>query len=309
MKYLLKNDECYKIKVYIYFILLFVLIFLGTIIFYNIEKDKEKKVYEKYGDKCMKEKLNVHKNIKKELMKEKERLFTGDKSKKYFKDALVNLFEEIDTCHRVNEDVKINDVDSYQVVSYLLSISSTIGNKSINHVTNYGCIFFIVFSLISIPIFVSMIVEIYENLINYQKKIQLNKRKEIIKYRFSVSITILILLTLTLLLIKYLETTIENKKFSPIDVIKNTYEIFSKIGYGYIIPERNLKFIFIEVPVLFLGIIFYSLYVDTMVQLIRHDFPKCLYKRIGRRRNVIKYLIKSDVKEDFGIMKDYREMK
>uniref|UniRef100_A0A0K0FVS4 ABC transporter permease n=1 Tax=Strongyloides venezuelensis TaxID=75913 RepID=A0A0K0FVS4_STRVS len=130
----LKRCKFNTIKIYIYFIILLILLYLGGIIFF---KDMWKTDYDKNENICMKEKLNAYKNLESEMIKQQERVSLGFTSKTIFKNTVINLFEKIDSCHRTNESVKVSQLNSYQTA-------------------------FFIFSLLSIPIFILLAVEIYE---------------------------------------------------------------------------------------------------------------------------------------------------
>ncbi|CEF69188.1 Hypothetical protein SRAE_2000383800 [Strongyloides ratti] len=131
---ILKIYRFNTIKVCICFIIVFIYIYISIIIF---NKNIKKIDYEKDENICMKEKFDIHKNLEDEMIKQQERILLGLTSKTIFRNSVISLLQKIDSCHRTNDVVKMPLLKSYQME-------------------------FFIFFLLSFPIFVLMILEIYK---------------------------------------------------------------------------------------------------------------------------------------------------
>uniref|UniRef100_A0A0K0FFI2 Ion_trans_2 domain-containing protein n=1 Tax=Strongyloides venezuelensis TaxID=75913 RepID=A0A0K0FFI2_STRVS len=306
----------YKIRLYVYFIVVIIALIFGTVLFYYIEKDDAKDVYESYINRCTTTRENAIKNLNNEFMEKKQLLLTNNKIdsfiKKEFRDNVVSFVKGIDECHRKKESKKVFNFDMSKSAVFTFSILSRIGYGTVYPHNYGGHLFFLIFGLITIPIFISFYIELYEHVLyNNQKNNDKNVPKK--ASRIIMAMIFLIIVGLSSILNHIFELTLIHKSITIGDHFLFFYDSISKIGLGSYEPDNSIRFLLVEVPLIFVGIAFFSLYVNTVEQFIRHDLPYIITKKFKENKffkeKYLKYIVKDVEKRNLYLLADYRNTK
>uniref|UniRef100_A0A0K0ENY1 Ion_trans_2 domain-containing protein n=1 Tax=Strongyloides stercoralis TaxID=6248 RepID=A0A0K0ENY1_STRER len=306
----------YKLRLYVYFIIVVLSLIIGTLLFYYIEKDDATKVYEDYINRCSLTKENVIKTLNDEFLNKKERILRenniDNKIKDEFHNNVVTLFNRIDECHRAKESKKVHNFDISKSAVFTFSILSRIGYGTVYPHTYAGHIFFFIFGIITIPIFISFYVELYESIMNSNQVYRKNNVSRKLS-RINMAIIILIVVGISSVLNHIFELTLINKSLTIGDHILFFYDSVSKIGLGSYEPDDSIRFLLVEVPLIFIGIAFFSLYVNTVEQYIRHDLPYHITRKFKESKFLkekwLKYIVKDVEKRNLYLLSDYRNTK
>ncbi|CEF69846.1 Two pore domain potassium channel family and Two pore domain potassium channel domain-containing protein [Strongyloides ratti] len=306
----------YKIRLYVYFIIVIAALIFGTILFYYIEKDDAAKVYEDYINRCSVTKKEVIEKLNNEFLNKKRIILhdnmINDKIKDDLYKTITSLFNNIDTCHRQYESKKIYKFDMSKSAVFTFSILSRIGYGTVYPHNYGGHIFFFIFGIITIPIFISFYIELYESIMSNNQKNRDNGVSKKLS-RIIMAIVILIVVGLSSILNHIFELALINKNITIGDHFLFFYDSVSKIGLGSYEPDNSIRFLLVEVPLIFIGIAFFSLYVNTVEQYIRHDLPYYITKKFKENKlfkeKWLKYIVKDVEKRNLYLLSDYRNTK
>uniref|UniRef100_A0A0N4ZLR9 Ion_trans_2 domain-containing protein n=1 Tax=Parastrongyloides trichosuri TaxID=131310 RepID=A0A0N4ZLR9_PARTI len=290
------SKPIYKIRLYIYFLSVSAALLFGTFLFYIIEKEEATEIYNNYINRCTLTKQEIIEKINFEFLNKNDS----------FEENIKNLFNQLDECHRNDDRKRISEFDISKSAVFTFSILARIGYGTVYPHNLSGHLFFLIFGLITIPIFIAFYVELYENVLRNQKN---NSKAS----RLIVAAIVLIIVGISSVLNHIFELHLVDQNITIGDHFLFFYDSISKIGLGSYEPENSIRFLLVEVPLLFIGIAFFSLYVNTIEQFIRHDLPIIIKRKVKEDKIInekwLKFIIKDVDKRDIYLLTDYRDPK
>uniref|UniRef100_A0A0N4ZJ24 Ion_trans_2 domain-containing protein n=1 Tax=Parastrongyloides trichosuri TaxID=131310 RepID=A0A0N4ZJ24_PARTI len=324
-----------QLRLYVYFIVICIYFSFGTYLFYNLEHDASLERRELYSNRC----VNIKNQAIKELEEEIKILEKTNKLKELTENIysinsplhknILKLLEKIDECHREHNITNVKEITIPNAFSFVYSISATLGYGDIEAQTLGGKIFFILFSLISIPLFISFyvdltewfvgeIVEIYYKAKLYFKKLTSKKSNEIylrkkIEHQKKKQLPKVVVSMLCLITIFFITSYNHLKQQEDDDTFLQSmsfvFESIALIGLGNNVPEDTVKYLTKELPLIFIGVCFFGLYLNSTVNIFRHMIPTILSKYRKKDKNsfdILDYIIYQPKQRNLGVLSDYR---
>uniref|UniRef100_A0AAF5D7M2 Ion_trans_2 domain-containing protein n=1 Tax=Strongyloides stercoralis TaxID=6248 RepID=A0AAF5D7M2_STRER len=257
-------------------------------------------------------------NMMNEDIKNTSLLFTINSS--FYKKILKSI-DEIDQCHLYDSGINVKEVDIPNAISFVYAITITLGSGDVYAITNEGKIFFILFSILSIPLIIAFYTDLTEGVISsiihklnfiilYMKnKFSKNKMNKVtfqseLKKMNKKPLQYYILFFISLILIfiictgnHYYQSHLSRTNDTVLQSMTYIIENFALIGLGYNVPKNTVKYLTRELPLMLFGIFLFSLYINMTINFIRHVIPKKLNKYRNKRLNnndkfdFIQYLI------------------
>uniref|UniRef100_A0A0K0ED78 Ion_trans_2 domain-containing protein n=1 Tax=Strongyloides stercoralis TaxID=6248 RepID=A0A0K0ED78_STRER len=329
-----------QFRIYVYFIVLASYLGFGTYLFYIFEHDASIERREMYATRCLAVKNKAISDLENEI-----KILENNSSLKYDNNAysinsplhknILKLIDKIDECHRNHNITNVKEINLLNAFSFVYSVSATLGYGDIEAQTIEGKIFFILFSMISIPLFITFYVELTEFVVgsivkNYyeikfhikkliysnkqeihflRNKIELQKRKQLPKVVVSMLCLIIIFIICSLNHVYQFKNI--DEKDTIIQSMSFIFESIALIGLGNNVPEDTFNYLTRELPLVFIGVCFFGIYLNTTVNIARHVIPTFIYKYRKNKKNnnsfdIFDYILYQPEKRNLGILGDYR---
>ncbi|CEF69348.1 Two pore domain potassium channel family and Two pore domain potassium channel domain-containing protein [Strongyloides ratti] len=336
----LETYDIIKFRLYIYFNTILIFLLIGAAIFYSLEGNISIEKEQEYNNRCKHERNQIKMRVKEEI----EQLAYTEQDKTiyqvYLDDELnkkiQDLVNEMDQCHRNLNITKIKTLSFIKSFSFVYSIMSTVGYGDVVPLTISGKLFLVFFSIITIPCFITFYIEFSEiitiKLIKIYTKIysKINRKIEIIgkdissttllkdqethqtsKAVISLSAFLIVIFVTCALHYQIVKNTPVKEDF--ISSLLFVFESIALIGLGYNVPEDTIKYIFIELPFIIIGVSFFGLYINIIVNFLRHTLPTFISKKYPIKgfgttseKHFIDYILKRRKVKFTDITSDYR---
>uniref|UniRef100_A0AAF5D8E1 Ion_trans_2 domain-containing protein n=2 Tax=Strongyloides stercoralis TaxID=6248 RepID=A0AAF5D8E1_STRER len=336
----IETYDVIKFRLYIYFNTVLIFLLIGAAIFYSLEGSISIEKEQEYNNRCKLERSQIQEKVKKEI----EYLAYSEQDKTIYQVFLDNelskkiqdLVIEMDQCHRNLNITKTQELSFVKSFSFVYSIMSTVGYGDVVPLTISGKLFLVLFSIITIPCFITFYIEFSEiitiKLIKVYNKIQkkLTTKIEIIgkeissttllkdqeTYQMSKAVISLLAFVVVILITCLLHYQIVKDTPAKEDFVSSlmfVFESIALIGLGYNVPEDTIKYIFIELPFIIIGVSFFGLYINIIVNFLRHTLPTFISKKYpikgfgpSSETHFVDYILKRRKVKITDITSDYR---
>uniref|UniRef100_A0A0K0F540 Ion_trans_2 domain-containing protein n=1 Tax=Strongyloides venezuelensis TaxID=75913 RepID=A0A0K0F540_STRVS len=336
----LETYDIIKFRLYIYFNTVLIFLIIGAAIFYSLEGDISVEREQEYNNRCREERKQIQERAKKEIehlafsQREKTIYHVFLEEKLYKK--MEDLIDEMDKCHRNINITKAKELSFVKSFSFVYSIMSTVGYGDVVPLTISGKIFLVIFSIITIPCFITFYIEFSEIITIKLIKLYIN-----LYDRVNTKIGMISKETSSTTLLKDQETYQTSKAIISLasfliiilvtcalhyEIVRETpvkedftssflfvFESIALIGLGYNVPEDTIKYIFLELPFIIIGVSFFGLYINIIVNCLRHTLPTFISKKypikgmgVNSETRFIDYILKRRKVKFTDITSDYR---
>uniref|UniRef100_A0A0N5BDY7 Ion_trans_2 domain-containing protein n=1 Tax=Strongyloides papillosus TaxID=174720 RepID=A0A0N5BDY7_STREA len=338
-----------QFRIYVYFIVLGLYLAFGTIIFYNIgankfqmlEHDASIERREIFATRCLATKNEAINDLENEIkILENNNSLKDSNINAYSVNSplhknILKLLEKIDECHRNHNITNVKEINFYNAFSFVYSVTATLGYGDIEAQTTQGKIFFILFSMISIPLFIAFYVDLTESFvgevietyyntkllfknlgclnrqkqIHYKKEIEIQKRKQLPKVVVSMACLVTIFFICSFNHFYQVKDVEEDE--TMLTSMSFVFESIALIGLGNNVPENTFAYLTKELPLLFIGVCFFGIYLNSTVNIARHMIPTVLNKYRKNKNDdnsfdILDYILYQPKNKNLGILGDYR---
>uniref|UniRef100_A0A0K0FVS3 Two pore domain potassium channel,Potassium channel domain n=1 Tax=Strongyloides venezuelensis TaxID=75913 RepID=A0A0K0FVS3_STRVS len=330
-----------QFRIYVYFIALGLYLAFGTVIFYILEHDASIERREIFATRCLAIKNKAINDLENEIrILENNNSLRNNDINAYSVNSplhknILKLLEKIDECHRNHNITNVKEINFYNAFSFVYSVSATLGYGDIEAQTIQGKIFFILFSMISIPLFITFYVDLTESFVGevietyyniklllknlgcsnrqkqifYKKEIEIQKRKQLPKV--IVSMTCLVTIFFLCSFNHFYQVKDIEEDESMLTSMSFVFESIALIGLGNNVPENTFAYLTKELPLLFIGVCFFGIYLNSTVNIARHMIPTILNKYRKNKSDdnsfdILDYILYQPKSKNLGILGDYR---
>uniref|UniRef100_A0A0N4ZLA9 Ion_trans_2 domain-containing protein n=1 Tax=Parastrongyloides trichosuri TaxID=131310 RepID=A0A0N4ZLA9_PARTI len=337
---LVETYDIIKFRLYIYFNAVILTLLIGAAVYYSLEGNISIDKEQEYDNRCKSEKFRLEETLRSEIDFLKKSFPTKTIAEVFDNDNLYHKFRtliiQMDSCHRHLNISKVKELNFVTSFSFVYSIMSTVGYGDVIPYTIPGKLFLVLFSIITIPLFITFYIEFSEIItiklikayIGLYNKVHMKigiigkevssttVMKDQETYQTSkaiISLLAFIVVVFTTCILHYQITSTTPQPEDFMSSLLFVFESIALIGLGYNVPEDTIKYIFIELPFIIIGVSFFGLYINIIVNFLRHTLPTFISRRYHIRGSTatgdlqfIDYILKRRKVKFAGITSDYR---
>lgn len=147
-----------------------------------------------------------------------------------------------------------------------------------------------------------------QNINSLKKEIEIQRNKQFPKV--VVSMLCLIIIFIICSINHFYQVKSVNDKETFLQSMSFIFESIALIGLGNNVPEDTFNYLTKELPLIFIGVCFFGIYLNSTVNVARHMIPTIIFKYKKNKNkdsfDILDYILYQPKKRNLGILSDYR---